>query len=724
MPKDHHLFAAVIASPPAARPAARPGPGAGGLAVALAAVVILATGTATAQPVQAGGAPAAPASPGAFRVTTNLPASGAVARDFAVELTFSRPLLRPTEEVAVFIDRTDVTALFGGDARTLSYERGVILLPSGRHELVVYWVETGSKTWTEVARQPFQTLGPLGFQPGKTDPALTAGYARRVADDYAPAGNKPAELVENIDLQFRLTTEHIRRSLKLSSQATLVGASKQEKALRYRDLQDEAPKLDLSSYLLQGSEGPFGLVVGHVSVGNQRHLANRVASRGASLTLRPSGRTDFAVAAINGSNEVGWDNLLGMDDGDHRLLVGSLGLEALATPGALRVELTGLQGSVRPRSGISQGVVNDAEESRGVGFRLVASGLDRRLRLDGGLAYSTFDNPADPALSQGLDLVAVREETSDARYLEASLDALRGLRLGRNRAVRLTLGYRHERVDPRFRSVGAHAQADRLQDLFDARADIAGISLQGSLAGTRNNLDDVASILTTRTDRSQLNVGLPVARVVGLRAAWLPTLEYRRDRTHQYGDGIPVNSGFSATHVPNQVSLNQSAQANWQFRILTLGYSWNRSHQDNRQVGRETADLTVRRQALTARLTPVRQLSLTLEAGLESSRNHQRDETDETSSWGAQLQWQPLDRSTLSVRLSETTTEDLAVTRRRSQGQVNAQWSSVLPYLRRVQGQYFLRFSRNRAASLNLAADQADRRRAWWLDSGLNFTFF
>jgi len=64
------------------------------------------------------------------------------------------------------------------------------------------------------------------------------------------------------------------------------------------------------------------------------------------------------------------------------------------------------------------------------------------------------------------------------------------------------------------------------------------------------------------------------------------------------------------------------------------------------------------------------------------------------------------------------------VTRRRSQSQLNAQWSSALPYLSRVQGQYFLRFTRSRAASFTAAVNQDDRRRAWWLDSGLNFTFF
>ncbi len=659
-----------------------------------------------------------------FSVTNNLPAGQAIPRDGALELTFSRPLLRPAERVAVFIDRTDVTGLFRSGPRGMSYERGVILLPRGEHELVVYLVETGSGRWTRVARQTFQTLGPLGFQPGKADPSLTAGYARRVTDGYEPDSNAPQKTVENVDLQFRITTEHVRGDLRTSSQAALVGASERKKALRFGALADEAPRIDLSSYLLQASKGPVALSVGHVSAGNQRHLVNRFSSRGASLAVKPTGRVELSVAALNGSNEVGWDNLLGMDDGGHRLLTGSVGVEALSTPGALRLELTGLRGSVRPRAGFNQGVINDAEESEGLALRVTANALGRRLRMDAGLSSSTFDNPPDPTLSQGREVVDVREESSAARYLEASLDVLKNLRVGGSRSARLTVGLKHERVDPLYRSLGAFAQSDRLQNAFDAQADVAGVSLQGSFLESRNNLDEIPSILTSRTERAQASVGLPVARVLGRQSPWLPSLQYRADRTHQFGEALPQSGGFSPSHIPDQVSFNQTAQADWRFQKVTLGYSWNRSHQDNRQEGREDADLTVTRSGGNVRLTPTRTVNLTLEVGQEASENLERDETDETTRWGVQLQWQAFDRSAFSLRVSDTSTEDLEATRRRGGRQVDAQWSSVLPYLARFQGQYFLRFTRSEAESFNAAFNQDDRRNAWWLDLGLNFTFF
>lgn len=677
--------------------------------------------TAGATPV---GGRAQVAQPTLLAVTTNLPTDGAVERDAPVELTFDRPLRRPAERVAVFIDRTDVTGLFRTEAGGMSYERGVVLLPRGEHELVVYLVDSTSGTWTEVSRQAFQTLGRFGFQPGEVDPSLTAAWATRLTERYEPESAAPQKVVENVDLQFRLSTEHVRDRLRLSSEASLVGATKQEKALRFRELGEDAPKLDLSSYTLQAANGPVELSMGHVSAGNQRHLVNRFSSRGATLALRPSERVDLSVSALNGSDVVGWGNPLGLDDGGHRVVTGALGVEALSTPGALRFELTAMRGSVRPQAGFNEALVNDAERSHGVGMRVAANLLDRRLRVDAGLARSTFDNPNDPSLAQGRELVDVVEETSGARYVEASLDALRSLRLSGSRTASLTVGYRRERVDPMYRSLGAYAQADRFKQQLDVRADVAGLGLQGNYGASRNNLDDVPSILTTHTERAQGSATLPLARVLGSDARWLPSLQYRADRTRQHGDELPENGGFSASHVPDQVSLDQTARADWRFGKVTLGYAWNRSHQDNRQEGRENADLTVTRNSANVRLSPVRTLSLSVDVGLESSHNHEREETDETTRWGAQLQWQPLDRSSLSLRFSDTATEDLLLTRRRANNQVDAQWSSVLPFMEAIQGQYFLRYTRSEAETFDATFDQDDARTAWWLDLGLNFTFF
>jgi hypothetical protein len=649
-----------------------------------------------------------------------------VARDAGVTVRLSRPPLSGTERLAVFIDRTDVTGLFrpGPRGRELRYDRGVVQLPEGEHELVVYRVNPATGAWDELARQGFTTLGRFGFRPGQTDPSLTAAWSPRLADGFDPQAAAPPETGENVDLQFRLSTEHVRENLSISTDVAVVGATRQEEALRFRDEGEDAPRIDLSSYRIDAGGAALSPPVGHVTGGGQRHLVNNFAARGATLSARPASRLDVTVSAQNGSNEVGWSNLAGLNDGDHRLISGSLGLEALPTPGALRIEVTGMRGAVEPRAGFNQGVVNDSERSHGFGVRLTAAGFDRRLRLDAGYATSTFDNPDDPLLGQGFAVVEVDEDEAGARYLEASFDALRDLPLGGGRTARLTLGVRHERVDPLYRSLGAFAQADRQNNAIDVRAELAGVSLQANYGETRNNLADIASILTQFTERSRLDVGLPLAQVLDRRTPWLPSLRLRFDRTDQFGEGLPENGGFSPSHVPNQVSLDRTASVDWRFSKVSLGVNWNRSEQDNQQEGREDADLNVTRRGLSLQLTPLRRVRLSVDLVNERSENLERDETDETLRWGGQLSWQLLERSSLSVRVSDTATEDDLATRRRTNRQFNAQWSSGIPLLDLLEGQYFVRYNRNESTAVDAVFDQDDAREAWWLDLGLNFTFF
>src|SRR5690606_14814929 len=108
-------------------------------------------------------------------------------------------------------------------------------------------------------------------------------------------------------------------------------------------------------------------------------------------------------------------------------------------------------------------------------------------------------------------LVPVERATKNARYLQTSLDVLRGLRLGGNRTARLTLAFEHERIDPLFRTVASYTQADRLQNRWEARADIMGVSVVANHGRTRNNLDEIPSILTSLTHQTGVNVAVPLA---------------------------------------------------------------------------------------------------------------------------------------------------------------------------------------------------------------------
>src|SRR5262249_27076499 len=152
----------------------------------------------------------------------------------------------------------------------------------------------------------------------------------------------------------------------------IAGSSFRREALRFNDRGVRAPKVDLSSYAMQIQHGQQRFIAGHTTYGAHRHLINNFASRGLSLTLPMGNRADFSVAALNGTNIVGWDNFFGIANRRHQILSGTLGFEIFPERrGGLRLEAGVLDGWVEPRSGFNQGSVTDAERSRGLSFRLL-----------------------------------------------------------------------------------------------------------------------------------------------------------------------------------------------------------------------------------------------------------------------------------------------------------------------------------------------------------------
>jgi hypothetical protein len=660
-------------------------------------------------------------------VTSNLLTEGFVQRDHPVELTLSRQLDPAVERLAVFFGPTDVTDLFRREAQSLRYDPAYAPLPSGQGELVVYRVGAG-REWTELARFPLRVVGRGGFETARWDPKLDLGIQGNLTEGHEPDENAPTrDTYQDLQGQLTFATEATRSDMRIVSETAILGTSYRPQALRYAELGRDAPEIDLSSYVVRLEKAGVSMSIGHVGFGQQPHLINSFGSRGTLLSYQPHPRVDFGFAAMNGTSIVGWRNFVGLDEPDHRVLSASAGLEAFQRPGAFRVELTWLGASALPQSGFNQGDVNDAEESDGMALRLLSSVVDGRITFEGGYAQSTYDNPFDPELAQGDDLVEVEEETKNAQYLQASVDVLRDRTLFGTRTASVSLAFRHERVDPLYQSLAAYVRPDALQNQLDLRGSLAGIQFQASQARTEDNLDEIESILKTKTKRGSGNVTIPVATLFGIdgsRAVWLPQLRYGLDRTHQYGAGLPPNSGFSASHVPDQVSLVHTASADWRWSRLGFGWRLNRSKQDNRQTGRENADLVNRSNAFSLGLTAHERLRFDFDLNLEKRDARERSEVDRTRRWGIRANWNVFDRTTMSLSWATTHAEVRNDASERDDATLDAQWSSFMPYLDRFGGQYFLRYSRNSNESLDVATDVSDERENWSVDSGLNFSFF
>ncbi|MEX2271693.1 MAG: hypothetical protein WD690_09495 [Vicinamibacterales bacterium] len=682
-------------------------------------------------------------------VTGSWPAAQWIRGDQRIELRLTRPPAAGEGRVAILIGPTDWTGLFVEDRSTFHYTPASVRLPSGEQEVVVSLVAATGE-WREIGRLPLRVVTARGFERASATPRLELGLRGQVAQSQTPPSGVPArERFQDLTVTAGLQSESVRSGWTTRTSLNVVGVSLHEEALRFGQLGEQAPSIDLADYILELGNGRTKLALGHVTQGTHRFLFNAqncssaspgfrcapsFASRGATALLALGPFADLALAAVNGSPIVGWSNIAGVESSDHRIRSATLGVEARpARPGAFRLEASILDGSLQPVAGFAQGVVNDAETSRGIGVRVGASDAQGRFWLDAGFARSRFQNPTDPLLDRTLPIVAVREEEKDARYLDASYALIHNKRVGKTATASVVVGYRHERADPLYRSVAAPtARADILQNVVEATANIGSFSARLATARSHDNLDGIASILETQTDMTVLETMLPLAtlgRDPSRPQAALPTITYQLSRTHQFGVSIPVDGGFDEpSKIPDQLSTNQAIGVEWQHAKWRAGYRFNRSFQDNRQVGRALADLANLTNNVTLGVMPHAAFDLTTEIAFEGAENFEISRVDVTRRLGVAGNWRPAARTAIAALVALTWTRDQAETNENRSTDANLQISqnvALWPAKRdRLQGQVFIRFSRRSAAAINQSAGLNDQSRAWSLSTGLNLRVF
>jgi hypothetical protein len=526
------------------------------------------------------------------------------------------------------------------------------------------------------------------------------------------------------------STEHEKWGVNLQTNLNLLGTTRQEQALRFGEEGEDAPLVDLSDYLVQARGGPASLMVGHVSYGNHRHLLNRFVSRGVVTRLALFDRFDVSFSSVNGRSIVGWDNPLGLQDvSENNLTAATVGIEILqAQPGALRFEATGLTGRVLPETSFNVGEVVDAEESQGFGLRLLASLLSNRVRGDFSFARSSFDNPQDPQLSEGVDVVEVEETTKNARYFELAVDVLRDLPVWAERSVSLTLLGRHERVDPLYRSVGAFTPSDLQTYMVGGGGRLMVVSFQVQYTWTKDNLDDIPTILTTKTRDLASSFAIPLQNMLANRSfggPWLPNLTYSYGRVHQFA--TDASGVFPPSFVPDQVSDLHNLGAEWFGQRWSFGYLFSLNLQDNRQEEREEDDFRDITHSVSLTIQPWDPLTLNL--GLS-----QTDQTDEgadlrttTRSANVGGEWRFLPEWVFSGNFSFTDEGD-------SQSQFDGESYTVDAILSRqfhlfrlrgysLGGNSFLRYSLQSNRSEDRTFDLLTDARVWTVNFGASLSF-
>lgn len=652
-------------------------------------------------------------------------------RDVA-RVGLSRAVTPADGRIAVLVGSTDWSALSEAGESVLTIRPGGVGFTPGEHQITVYLVNDAHE-WQEIGTSALRVLTAGGFEKSVVQPTVEVGLTGQAAIRRTPeVAAQPRDTFQDLNLRAALDTTHVRNGWTTTSQAQVVGVNYRPQALRYGTLLDEAPMVDLGSYQITTGNGIVSLSAGHTTIGSHRQLLNGFASRGLSGLLRLGPVVDVSLAAINGSTIVGYGNPLGLADGAHRIVQGTLGLELVPTRrGALRVAATVMDGSVLPQTNVNQGAIRDTEESRGVGVQVTATDAVSRFQLDAGLARSRFINPRDPFAPTGLAIVPVLETTRTARYLDASYALVQGAKLGATATASLTAAVRHSRVDPLYRSVALPVRADVEQNAVDVTAALGAFTSQFTFDRSRDNLAEIGSVLTTQSRQVLWTSALPLQTFAGAspRAAAWPTLSYSLSRMHQFGEDLPQAGLFDAlSQVPDQVSLNHVAGASWQGAIWRGGYTWNRSLQDNRQPGRERADLLNVVHTFNVGAMASTRFDAGVELAFEDAENQESTRTDLTRRVSVNATWRPAARTSLAGVLTRNRLEDTPSTSVRRTTDVNLTFTQGVAFLRsqpnRLQGQFFVRYVRQTIYGLVIGLPAADDTQFWSVNTGLTFRIF
>lgn len=699
-----------------------------------------------------------------------------------LELRLNRPAQPSEGALAVFVGSTDVTGLLETTSTRLRYRPWPNPLPAGETKVTVYLI-TPNREWKQIAQftlrvigetataqaqPPDQTQAPIGTPSEPTPqaapaqsgfaiiPSLAIAAKSQPGSWYAPVTARPARTTfSDYTLQGSLKTNIERKAFGMQSQFDVVGSSYRPEALRYGILGDKAPRIDLSSYLMQFKLGSTSFNAGHINYGSNRHLINGFASRGLSLS-RPLGkRAEVSVAAMNGTNIAGWGNFFGLDKRDHQVVSGKIGYEVFENrPGGLRIEAFGLSGSLLPLTGFNQNQINDAEKSRGAGFRVMATDKAQRLQLDAGFTRSRSFNPHDPLLDPTQSAIGVRPATSDARYFDINYKLIQDAALTENTRANLQVTFQHERVDPLYRSVAADTQSNKALNQVGLVANVGAVTATYSHARFNDNLDDIPALLKTLTRRHSFTISAPLASLFGPIAAgqsspqpsmWLPQLSFTYDRTHQFAAGIPINSDFKEPQLPNQLGVNYMLTAEWQSQRFRYSYRLNYSTQANFGANRQDTKLNNLVNGLTVSFNPHTAFDINFDVSVENVLNEDNNgnkdsrRDDRTLRFGFFANWRPTGRMTLTANFSNTGMRsfgDLSLASSSRNMQFDAQWSwrflgkknaeqeQAVRFLGKLQGQWYVRYSHRYARSRNELQKLYGFNRGNTLNTGLSFTFF
>ncbi len=663
-----------------------------------------------------------------------------------IELKLKEALKQGVGNLAVMLNQTDVSAFFVTDGNKFSYTPKVFPLPTGDNRLSVYLVNPNGE-WTllkefslQVAEKKAENSAPEIKAESKTEieftPNLSLNFKGESNVGFFPQFSRPSRLAYlDTGVQGSTQISVKRNGWTLSSQFDMAGSSRRQEALRFGELGNQAPNIDLSSYQVGLEKGRFNLKIGHLSLNTQRHFISNFESRGLQVTVPVGKQNEVIFSALNGTSVVGYDNFLGFTRANHNLLSLTFAREFIKErPGGLRLEVSLMKGSVLPLNGFNQRAVNDAEKNSGGTVRLQFRDKTGRLRFEGGFTRSQFRNPPDPFISEDLTLNPIRPTTRNARYIEVSYDFLRSFKVWKDRKLRLTGTFRHEELQPLFRSLAAFNQADRRQNQFEVTGGLGEISFSFGNLRDRDNLRGLSSILKTLGRRNNAVLSLPLNTIFNPAKPikWLPRLGYNFMQVHQFGAFLPVNGDFrELSQVPDQKSYSQNLNADWSLTDkIRFGYRYSRSFQDNRQPGREKADFLNLSHTVSFGFNGIKNIDLNLELRQERANSFEQLRLNNTFRLGTNITWRDalFKNLTFNTNFSTTLAGDKANTFESENFEYDAQLAYRFAFgsnkFKKMNAQIFVRYANRYGSRFDRVFLLNNFNKRQGFNLGINFSFF
>ena len=575
-----------------------------------------------------------------FATTTLEPTS-------TLTLVFSENTEALTGRIAVFIGATDVTAAVQLSGTAATYGPSPLGLPLGSHDVVVMFYD--GTAWIALARLPLVVGSPetagltsasaatqRSFKP-KIDLTSALGYTRTATVGKENTSNK----THTGGLQGSVADEWSgddHGGWTLRAQANAAGSSVRSQALRFAQRASAAEKVDLASYLIEGTLGAAKFGLGHINAGSHPLLMSGLSFRGTTFSYPVSPHLDVTLNAHNGSAVVGADRLLGLYDDTHHFAGATLGFEAYPeSKGRLRVEAAVLDAAVaRTQPGISTSGATATQESAGIGLRVLGTTEDSRGRFDAAYASSQYRSIGD-------GFSPTTSATRNNAYLfDSSFQVVRDLSFSERWPITSTVTFKHEYADPLYKSLGAGWAADYQQTSLGVVTSVGPLNIQLATSARNDNVRRVATALVNKVENSQFTLSGHVAQLFNLTPSpEIPAINLTLTRSHQWGTHAPTT--LDATLIPNIATHAVTGGLNWSGAAWTFALTGGQNKQDNRQLGSANKDIA-------------------------------------TTTFGAQLGWRASDAAMLTIGITPNISRQSDTGMRRTTWNPNASVSWQLPF--------------------------------------------